>query len=171
MPSFLWDPRGQRIACAGDQLEKRVCRDLLKDSIQTFNPSFNKIRQGAGRVEHAEQNMGIRSTHVQIRKPPACLAEPIRWTDWRRGFLTPPLPEPIETIIAIRNGLSPLYVSPVLLSVCRNQNLSPYASLRVARSLKLQEIKLVRTFFFRFLKLLPIPEASFDKERRSHVQN
>ena len=68
MPSFLWDPRGQRIACAGDQLEKRVCRDLLKDSMQTFNPSFNKIRQGAGRVEHAEQNMGIRSTHVQIRQ-------------------------------------------------------------------------------------------------------
>jgi hypothetical protein len=45
-----------------------VCRDLLEDIFQTFNPSFNKIRQGAGRVEHAEQNMGIRAPHVQIRQ-------------------------------------------------------------------------------------------------------
>jgi len=60
--------RRQGIACAGNQLEKGVCRDLLEDVIQTFNPPFYKIRQGAGRVEHAEQNMGIRSTHVQIRQ-------------------------------------------------------------------------------------------------------
>ena len=60
--------RRQGIACAGNQLEKGVCRDLLKDILQSVNPSFNKIRQRAGRVEHAEQNMSIRATHVQIRQ-------------------------------------------------------------------------------------------------------
>ena len=54
MPSFLWgSTHGPAYPlCRGSTGAKGV-GDLLKDSIQTFNPSFTKIRQKPGRVEHA----------------------------------------------------------------------------------------------------------------------
>lgn len=56
----------QSIAGPGNQLKKRVRRNRLEYIFQALDASFYKVRQGEGRIQQAEQDMGVGSPHIQI---------------------------------------------------------------------------------------------------------